>query len=301
MARERTCLKCKEMKPIHLFPKSPSRFMPGGRSIICTQCLNSMVEQDNLDSVNSFCQWLDIPFDPNEWTKLYETNRNATLPTYLELLAEEERYSGQTWAGENERWRIMRESGELDDELEVLSKAETNRLRKKWSDFYSVNELKFLEDYYSQICATQNVNTPILDQYAKDLCELELMIKKGVRSGEDVKKLMDARDNIIKMAKFEANNSKSAVDFDSVGELFIYLVKKGFHPNYKAAPKDDYDLLMNEVKNWWTRFAAQEGNFVDQIADKRAKYEITEKLEENEQIEEESVEFDDEIEIGDDE
>jgi len=40
-----------------------------------------------------------------------------------------------------------------------------------------------------------------------------LRIKKGLRGNTDVKKDMDARDNIIKIAKFEASNAKSAADF----------------------------------------------------------------------------------------
>lgn len=302
MARERTCIKCKEVKPLHLFKKTPSTFMPGGRSIICTQCLGQMIEQDNLDSVDALCRWLDLPFDPNEWTKLYAIHGDNTLPEYFDLLSDE-KYDASNWSTENERWRLIRENGETEEEMEIMSKAEASRLRQKWSEFYNMRELRFLEEYYNEICATQNVTTPILREYACDLCELELQIKKGVRAGEDVKKLMDAKDNIIKMAKFEANNSKNATDFDSVGELFIYLVKKGFHPNWKSTPKDDVDLIMGEVKNWWTRFAQQEGNFTDQVADKRQKYELTERLSTDEEVEEieESIEYEDAIDLGDDE
>jgi len=80
--------------------------------------------------------------------------------------------------------------------------------------------------------ATQNVSTPILKQYARDLCETQLHINKGLRGGVDVKKLMDARDNIIKMAHFEASNAKSAADFESVGELMVYYGKQGWHPKW---------------------------------------------------------------------
>lgn len=75
--------------------------------------------------------------------------------------------------------------------------------------------------------ATQNVATPILQNYARDLCEVELRIKKGLRNGDDVKKDMDARDNIIKIAHFEASNAKNAANFESIGELMVYYGKKG--------------------------------------------------------------------------
>ena len=86
-------------------------------------------------------------------------------------------------------------------------------LKKEWAPSYSTEELLWLDNYYNLIVATQNVSTPILQNYARDLCEIELRIKKGLREGDDIKKDMDARDNIIKIAKFEASNAKSAADF----------------------------------------------------------------------------------------
>lgn len=265
--------------------------MPGGRSIICTPCLSRMVEQDNLDSVDQLCRYLDVPFDPNEWTRLYSIHGEDTLAAYFEILTQD-KYSSSTWAIENERWRLARENDVIDEEIEILDQAELRRLRNKWSDAYNTRELKFLEEYYNQICASQVVNTPILRTYACDLCEIELQIKKGVRAGDDVKKLMDARDNIIKMAHFEANNSKNAADFESVGEVIMYYVKKGWHPDWKTEPKDSVDFLMNNVQNYLRRLVTNEGNLAEQVEDKRAQYNVTERLENDE---DENAKFDQDL------
>lgn len=283
MAKERTCIKCRQSKDIKFFQPSSSPFMPGGHAIICTPCLGRMIEQDNMDSVDQLCRYLDIPFDPNEWTRLYATHGDEdTLRAYFELLSDDH-YSSSTWAIENERWRLARESGTMEEEIEILDQAELRRLRNKWSDAYNTRELKFLEEYYNQICASQVVNTPILRTYACDLCEIELQIKKGVRAGDDVKKLMDARDNIIKMAHFEANNSKNAADFESVGEVIMYYVKKGWHPDWQTEPKDSIDFLMTNIQNYLRRLVTNEGNLAEQVEDKRAQYNITERLEHDEQ------------------
>ena len=74
-----------------------------------------------------------------------------------------------------------------------------------------------------------------------------MRIKKGLREGLDIKKDMDARDNIIKIAKFEASNSKSAADFESIGELMVYYGKKGWHPNWHSEPKDSIDFCMENI------------------------------------------------------
>lgn len=100
---------------------------------------------------------------------------------------------------------------------------------------------------------------------------------------------MDARDNIIKIAHFEASNAKSAADFESVGELMVYYGKKGWHPKWHTEPQDSVDFMMENIQNYLKRLVLNEGNFAEQVEEKRARYNMTERLEE---IENEAVEFD---------
>lgn len=289
----RKCLKCKQEKPIHEFQYTPSNFFPSHRSQICTSCLELMVHQDNMGEVDRLCRWLDVPFDLNKWTQLYAIHKDHTLTAYFNTLLDEH-YQALQWADENERWRLARNEGTIDEEIEALSEAKVRKLKRTWSPTYSAEELLFLEDYYNQILATQNVSTPILQHYARDLCEIELRIKKGLRKGDDIKKDMDARDNIIKIAHFEATNAKNAADFESVGELMVYYGKKGWHPKWHSEPKDDVDFCMQNIQNYLKRLVVNEGNFAEQVEDRRERYNLTERLE---TIENESVEFDETADI----
>ena len=293
--KNRKCLRCRTEKPVEAFAYTPSSFFPGHRSLFCTQCLETMVKQDNLGEVDRLMRWLDLPFDLNKWTQLYDIHKDHTLTAYFNLLLDDH-YEGLKWSDENERWRLAREEGTIDDEIEALNAAKIKRLKKDWSPTYKPEELQFLESYYNAIIATQNVSTPILKQYAKDLCEIELAIKKTMRGDDagDIKKLMDARDNIIKTAHFEANNAKSAADFESVGELMVYYGKKGWHPNWHAEPQDSIDFMMENIQNYLKRLVINEGNFAEQVEDKRARYNMTERLEE---IENEKIDFDETADI----
>ena len=291
--KKRRCLRCKQDKPETEFPRTPSQFFPGHRSIICTACLEIMVPQDNLGEVDRLCRYLDIPFDLNKWTQLYEIHKEHTLAAYLNTLLDDH-YAALQWADENERWRIAREENTLHDEVEILNKAKLARLKKEWSPAYTPEELLWLEDYYNQILATQNVSTPILKSRARDLCELTLRSKKGIREGQDVKKDMDAIENIIKNCHFEASNAKSAADFESIGELMVYYGKKGWHPNWHNEPQDSIDFMMENIQNYLKRLVVNEGNFAEQVEDARARYNMTERLEE---IENEAVEFDESADI----
>ena len=284
--KTRTCLKCRQAKPLINFVRTSSKFFPGHRSLICTNCLQTMVAQDNLNDVDALLRYLDLPFDLNKWTSLYETHKDHTLTAYFNLLLDEH-YQAQNWFDQNERWRIAREEQLLEEEIETFSAARIKRLKKEWSPAYTDDELRWLDNYYNQIVATQNVSTPILKQYARDLCEIELRIKTGLRQGADIKKDMDARDNIIKMAKFQASNAKSAADFQSVGQLMVYFGKKGWHPKYHTEPRDSIDFMMENIQNYLQRLTRNEGNFAQQVEDRRARYNMTQRLQaiENEAIE----------------
>lgn len=287
--KTRRCLKCKQELPEHKFQYTPCKFFPGHRSFICTNCLEGMVPQDNLGEIDRLCRFLDLPFDLDKWTQLYKRHKDHTLSAYFNTLTDEH-YQSLQWADENERWRKARAEDTINEEIEVLEESKMRRLRKQWSPTYSNEELLFLEDYYNQILATQNVSTPILQHYARDLCEIELRIKKGLRDGVDIKKDMDARDNIIKIAHFEATNAKNAADFESVGELMVYYGKRGWHPKWHTEPQDSIDFLMQNIQNYLQRLVINEGNFAEQVEARRERYNMTERLE---NIENEAVDLDD--------
>lgn len=291
--KNRKCIRCKQAKPEHLFQYSPSPFLPGHRSLICTPCLEKMVDQENLNEVDRLMRHLDLPFDLNKWTSLYEIHKEHTLTAYFNLLLDD-RYEGISWADENERWRLAREERTIDEEIAAIGDAKLKRLRKEWSASYDPEELYWLDNFYNKIVATQNVSTPILEQYARNFCEIQLRIAKGMRAGADVKKDMDASDNIIKVAHFDASNAKSAADFESVGELMVYYGKKGWHPNWHTEPQDSIDFMMQNIQNYLKRLVINEGNFAEQVEDRKARYNMTERLEE---IENETVEFDETAEI----
>ncbi len=298
--KTRRCIRCKQERPIEQFKSTPSKYFPGGRCYICTPCLEAMTPQDNLGEVDRLMRWLDLPFDLNKWTKLYEQHKDKTLTAYFNLLYDDH-YEPLRWLDESERWRLARKENTIDEEIEALGEAKLKKLRKIWSGVYKPDQLLWLENFYNNIVATQNVSTPILQEKARDFCELQLHIKEGLRQGVDVKKMMDAADNIVKVYHFEASNAKSAADFESVGELMVYYGKKGWHPNWHTEPQDSIDFMMENIQNYLKRLVWNEGNFAEQVEDKRARYNMTERLEE---IENEKVDLDETAGIeyeGDDE
>lgn len=130
-----------------------------------------MTPQDNLGEVDRLMRWLDLPFDLNKWTQLYAQHQDHTLTAYFNLLYDDH-YEPLRWMDENERWRQARAEGTIDDEIKELNEAKLKRLRKTWSGAYKPEQLLWLDDFYNKIVATQNVSTPILQEKARDFCEL---------------------------------------------------------------------------------------------------------------------------------
>lgn len=291
--KTRRCLKCKREQPQEFFQHTPSKFFPNNKCYICTPCLEAMTPQDNLGEVDRLMRWLDLPFDLNKWTQLYQQHKDHTLTAYFNLLYDEH-YEPLRWADENERWRLAREEHTIDDEIKVLGAAKMKKLKETWSASYNTEQLLWLENFYNKIVATQNVSTPILQEKARDFCELQLHIKEGLRANIDVSKMMKQADDIVKTYHFEASNAKSAADFESVGELMVYYGKKGWHPNWHTEPQDSIDFMMENIQNYLKRLVLNEGNFAEQVEDKKARYNMTERLE---AIENEKVDFDETADI----
>ena len=291
--KTRHCLKCKQDRVLEQFQHTPSKYFPGGRCYICTPCLEAMTPQDNLGEVDRLMRWLDLPFDLNKWTQLYEQHKDHTLTAYFNLLYDDH-YSSLQWIDENERWHLAQKEQTIDEEIKAIGDAKLKRLRKEWSGSYKPEELYWLDNFFNAIVATQNVSTPILREKARDFCENQLNIKKGLRSGIDVSKMMKQSDDIVKTYHFDAASSKSAADFESVGELMVYYGKKGWHPKWHWEPQDSMDFMMENMQNYLKRLVMNEGNFAEQVEEKRARYNMTERLEE---IENERVEFDETADI----
>ena len=68
--KTRKCLRCKQDKPLNEFAATPSPFFPAHHSLICTNCFEVMVKQDNLNEVDALCRYLDVPFDLDKYPAL---------------------------------------------------------------------------------------------------------------------------------------------------------------------------------------------------------------------------------------
>ena len=249
---------------------SPSRsiFCKDGYLPICNTCLNNFLKENDFNwrDVDKICQYADIPFIPKEWERLREmTDEDSLFSTYATIFQGEE-YEGLGWDSYYEQFKNLKEVGLIEDELPKLRDEKFKKLREKWGGNYDDEDLVYLEGLYTGLLATQNVNGALQVDQAKKICKISFEIDSRIREGDDFDKLLTSYDKLVKTAEFTPKNVKNATDFDSVGELFRWLEKRGWKNKfYDNVTRDIVDETMKNVQNFTQRLYTNETGISEEI------------------------------------
>lgn len=276
------CPYCKQERQPEEFVPTKSPFHPKGRSLICIGCLERMVKADDLEEVDRMCRWLDIPFLIDQWTRIYKNGKERTLRLYIKLLEENASYSALDWKEVNEKWRLSMENNTITDNIPTINDQWRAQMRLKWpSDMdRSDEDYHYLENFYNDLCTTQNLVSATQRDDAKRLCEVGLLATQKIRAGLDAKNEMAIYHNIVKTEGFEPKNAKNIGDFDSVGELYTWLEKRGWKPRWHTEPQDSVDFTIRNIQKYLQRLVINEGSIGDQVENRRKQLELANKLEE---------------------
>ena len=277
------CPYCKKDRLLEEYAATASPFHPKGRSYICVPCLERLVPSDNLEKVDQMCRWLDIPFLIDQWTRLQRNAKERTLRMYLKLLEENASYSALDWSEVNEKWRLSMAAGTIEDNIPTINEQWRAQMRLKWpSDMdRSDEDYHYLENFYNDLCTTQNLVSATQRDDAKRLCEVGLLATQKIRAGLDAKNEMAIYHNIVKTEGFEPKNAKNIGDFDSVGELYTWLEKRGWKPRWHTEPQDSVDFTIKNIQKYLQRLVMNEGAIGDQVENRRRQLELANKMEED--------------------
>lgn len=266
----KTCQCCHQSLTISSFAPTASIFYTDGSLPFCNECIMDWLEGQNFswDAVDKVCQWCDIPFVPKEWEKLYEMNGPRTFQVYAEVFAQQD-YEGLGWKEYHEAYLRLKAQDALETELPGLSEEHQKELRRKWGANYDDEALSYLEDLYSGLMLTQNVNGKLSDDQAKKICKISYEIDCRIREGADFDKLLSSYDKLIKAADFTPRNVKNINDFDSVGELIKWLEKKGWRNKfYDNVTRDIVDETIKNIQNFNQRLYTNESGIGEQITER---------------------------------
>lgn len=263
----KTCSRCNGSFGPDAFSETKSFFYKDGYLPICNSCIEEYLVENNFDweAVDKVCQYADIPFVPSEFERLHEMNGDKVFPVYAKVFLSSD-YNGLDWGVYFRRFKELKEAGLIDDELPVIKEKKLSQLKEKWGANYDEEELHYLEGLYDGMLQTQNVNGALQDDQAKKLCKISLEIDSRIREGSDFDKILSSYDKLVKVAEFTPKNVKNATDFDSVGEVFRWLEKRGWvNKFYDGVTQDVVDETMKNIINFNQRLYVNESGITEEI------------------------------------
>lgn len=276
------CKKCDEEKSSLDFIRSRAIWFNNGISDICESCLSGMIDSRDLNSVDKILQYLDIPLIPNEWIDLYEVNGDKTLEIYTTKFFAQKSNRNVNWSEVNNSWRAKQENNTLNKEINIMNEDWLHKMRDAWGDNYDMREYEAMEALYDNIQKTQNIITGIQEDQARNLCRLSIIIRNKIQNGEDASKEMKTYNDLVKAAGFEPKNARSYGDFESIGELINYLVRKGYRPNfYDGKDRDMVDLTIKNQQAYLRRLVINEPNLPDLVQQRRDSYKLARQLDDD--------------------
>ena len=264
------CAKCNASQTPDAFAPTKSIFYPDASLPICNSCIEDFLDQNDYDwkVVDKLCQWADIPFVPREWERLFEMNGSRAFSVYAEVFAQSE-YEGLGWDEYYQAFKELKASGEIDDELPGIADQKRKKLQERWGANYDDEALRYLENLYSGLMTTQNVNGALQVDQAIKICKMSYEIDNRIREGSDFDKLLASYDKLVKAAEFTPKNVKNINDFDSVGELIKWLEKKGWHNKFfDGVTRDIVDETIKNIQNFNQRLYTNESGIGEQISER---------------------------------
>ena len=276
------CGRCKQVFGPENFSKTKSWFYPDGYLPICNTCLRDYLRAHDFDwsAINKICQYADIPFVPTKWEELRAMNGDNVFPIYALVFLEEE-FEDLGWGDYYQEFKRLQEEKLIEEELPGLREEKIARLQEKWGPNYDYEALTYLENLYNGILQTQNVNGALQGDQALKLCKISYEIDCCIREGSPVDKLLASYDKLVKTAEFTPKNVKSASDFDSVGELFRWLEKRGWRNKYyDGATQDVVDETIKNIQNYNQRLYTNESNIGDEITHRIENLKMAKEIEE---------------------
>lgn len=265
--KPRRCAQCGQVLGESSFLKTKSLFFPDGYTPICADCIGEILKahEYNWEIVDKFCQYMDIPFEPSRFEEFKKNNYDKPFIPYAGLFLEES-YEGINWSSYYKEFKELEENGLIQEELPLLSDARRHQLREKWGSNYDDEALNYLESLYNGLLMTQNISGALNGDQALKICKISYEIDLRIQAGEDFDKLLASYDKLIKAADFTPKNTKNASDFDSVGELFHWLEKRGFKNQfYDGVTRDVVDETIKNIQSWNQRLYTNESGIGEEI------------------------------------
>lgn len=274
------CIKCNQVKSSDEFLTVKPWHFKDGKYPVCNTCLiehYASLDWD-WDALDKFAQGIDIPFVPSEFERLRDINGDNGLIVYARMFGEL-KYTELEWKMYHDKYMELKRRGKLDLELPNIRETYFEDLKLRWGADYDDETLMYLETLYNGILASQNINGDLQHDQARKMCKLSWVIDERIRAGDDFDKLMSSYDKLAKIANFTPKNIKSGSNLSSMGEVVVWLEKRGWlNPHYSDARQDIIDEVIKSTQTFAQRLYTNETGLGEEIEERIQQLKIAAEL-----------------------
>lgn len=224
----------------------------------CKDCVNKMVDMNNLETVYPVLKQLDTPFIMDVWNRVCKRKSPTCIGDYLKLInfTYRKRYEGLGFNDsiyeltETEPEEITENVQQMLDDVPVWV--------DEWQGKYTKSDLKYLNDYYAGLQNDFKIITTNHKDYARKIAQASLSQMKAYQKmlmgeeGADLayEKATKIFDMLSKSAQFaESQRGANDVALGCFGRVFDAVEKHNWVPEYVPTDEDMYDKLLNQFSN----------------------------------------------------
>lgn len=264
------CETCSKSKPDSEYMPSSSPFWPRGHIHICYDCVEELVDGNDLNQVDRLLQLSNTAFMPQEWRKLWKREGIKAFRKYATLYNDFNYYK-YDWSDQNERLMEAAKKGVIDLELEELKPAFLKKLKTRWGDLPEY-DLVWLETYYNNIMSDYNVQEETQRDMFRKICRMSLYIEKDLQNGGIDKDFMTQYNNFMTSA-LKNVQKKDSNAITSVGQIVEFIERNGYRANfYDGVPRDEIDMLLENMKEYIADLVRGETNLPEIYAQTKQRY-----------------------------
>ena len=222
----------------------------------CKDCVNKMVDVNNLQSVYDVLKVLDTPFIMDVWNDVCNSESNNYLGDYLRILnfTQRRKYEG---LGYTDSIFELSEDAKISEEVQTAID-EAPKWDDDWQGVYTKSDLKYLNDYYMGLQNDFKIVTTNHRDYARKIAQASLSQMKAYQrmlkneEGADVayEKATKLFDMLSKSAQFaESQRGANDVALGCFGRVFDAVEKHNWVPEHIPTDEDMYDKLLKQFSN----------------------------------------------------
>ena len=222
----------------------------------CKDCVNKMIDINNLDTVYDVLKVLDVPFIMDEWNDVCNSGTTNYIGEYLRSInfTHRKKYEG---LGFKDSIFELTNDVEVNDELQKALD-DVPQWNDEWQGKYTKSDLEYLNNYYQGLMRDFKIVTTNHRDYARKIAQASLSQSKAFQQLQEgredaevaYEKATKIFDMLSKSAQFaESQRGANDVALGCFGRVFDAVEKHNWVPEHVPTDEDMYDKLLKQFSN----------------------------------------------------